>query len=93
MCGICGVLNLPGAADGVDSATLRGMADSLRHRGPDADEAYGERAAGFEDMRRRVPNADKLFEYTGFRPSISLDETLRQVIAYERERVTAATHG
>jgi nucleoside-diphosphate-sugar epimerase len=57
----------------------------------DAEEAYGERAAGFEDMRRRVPNADKLFEYTGFRPTIALEETLREVIDYERGRVAAAT--
>jgi nucleoside-diphosphate-sugar epimerase len=49
----------------------------------DADEAYGERAAGFEDMRRRVPDASKLFAYTGFRPSIGLDQTLREVIDYE----------
>ena len=49
----------------------------------DAEEAYGERAAGFEDMRRRVPDASKLFAYTGFKPSISLDQTLREVIDYE----------
>ena len=30
----------------------------------DAEEAYGERAAGYEDMRRRVPDASKLFAYT-----------------------------
>ncbi len=48
-----------------------------------ADEAYGERAAGFEDMRRRVPDASKLFAYTGFRPQIGLDQTLREVIDYE----------
>ena len=48
-----------------------------------SEEAYGERAAGYEDMRRRVPDADKLFAYTGFRPSIGLDQTLREVIDYE----------
>jgi UDP-glucose 4-epimerase len=48
-----------------------------------AEEAYGERAAGFEDMRRRVPDASKLYAYTGFRPSIPLDQTLREVIDYE----------
>ncbi len=47
------------------------------------DEAYGERAAGYEDMRRRVPDASKLYAYTGFRPSIGLDQTLREVIDYE----------
>ena len=50
-------------------------------------EAYGARAAGFEDMRRRVPNPSKLERYTGFRPSIPLEETLREVIAYQRSSV------
>jgi UDP-glucose 4-epimerase len=49
-----------------------------------AAEAYGERAVGYEDMRRRVPDASKLERYTGFRPSIPLDETLKEVIAYQR---------
>ena len=49
----------------------------------DANEAYGERAAGFEDMRRRVPDAAKLYAYTGFRPSVGLDQTLREIIDYE----------
>jgi UDP-glucose 4-epimerase len=49
----------------------------------DAEEAYGERAAGYEDMRRRVPDASKLFAYTGFRPRVSLEQTLREVIDYE----------
>jgi UDP-glucose 4-epimerase len=49
----------------------------------DAEEAYGERAAGYEDMRRRVPNAAKLYAYTGFRPAIGLDQTLREIIDYE----------
>jgi UDP-glucose 4-epimerase len=57
----------------------------------DAEEAYGERAVGFEDMRRRVPNAGKLFEYTGFRPSVELDQTLREVIDYEMTRLETAT--
>jgi UDP-glucose 4-epimerase len=48
-----------------------------------AEEAYGERAVGFEDMRRRVPDASKLFAYTGFRPQLGLDQTLREVIDYE----------
>ena len=49
----------------------------------DAEEAYGERAAGFEDMRRRVPDASKLYAYTGFQPSVTLEQTLREVIDYE----------
>jgi nucleoside-diphosphate-sugar epimerase len=57
----------------------------------DAEEAYGERAVGYEDMRRRVPDASKLYEYTGFRPSIQLDQTLREIIDYELGRLEAAT--
>jgi UDP-glucose 4-epimerase len=48
----------------------------------DAEEAYGERAAGYEDMRRRVPDVRKLVEYTGFQPRTGLDQTLREVIDY-----------
>jgi UDP-glucose 4-epimerase len=55
----------------------------------DAEEAYGERATGYEDMRRRVPDASKLFAYTGFRPRISLDQTLREVIDYELSVMSA----
>ena len=49
----------------------------------DDQDAYGERAAGFEDMRRRVPNAAKLHQFTGFAPKIGLEQTLREVIHYE----------
>src|SRR3981189_3633917 len=37
MCGICGVLNVGSAAERIDEPMLRGMADTLRHRGPDDD--------------------------------------------------------
>ncbi|HEY0581771.1 MAG TPA: GDP-mannose 4,6-dehydratase [Chloroflexota bacterium] len=58
----------------------------------DAEEAYGDRAAGYEDMRRRVPDASKLFEYTGFQPRIGLDDTLRQVIDYEMRVAAGETN-
>lgn len=45
------------------------------------DEAY---APGFEDMRRRVPAIDKVTRFTGWRPQISLDETIQEVITYYR---------
>jgi UDP-glucose 4-epimerase len=48
------------------------------------DEAY---APGFEDMRRRVPNIDKLANLIGYAPSCSLDDTLRRVISYERRQL------
>jgi UDP-glucose 4-epimerase len=44
-------------------------------------EAYG---SGFEDMQRRVPDVTKLREYTGFAPSISLEEALERIIAAMR---------
>ena len=42
------------------------------------DQAY---APGFEDMHRRVPDIRKIKAVIGWQPTISLDETLDQVIA------------
>jgi len=47
------------------------------------DEAYGG-GAGFEDMRRRVPDTSKIRRLTGWARQTSLDETLASVIAYAR---------
>jgi UDP-glucose 4-epimerase len=47
------------------------------------DEAYAE---GFEDMQRRVPAADKIEKVTGFRPRITLEEIISDVIADRRAR-------
>jgi UDP-glucose 4-epimerase len=41
------------------------------------DEAY---QPGFEDLRRRVPDIGKAGRFVGYRPRVSLDETLRRVI-------------
>lgn len=38
-------------------------------------------APGFEDMRHRRPSLAKLQEYIGFRPSTTLDETIRRAAA------------
>jgi UDP-glucose 4-epimerase len=70
---------------------LAESASELKLVAYDAAEAYGERAAGFEDMRRRVPDASKLLAFTGFRPQISLDQTLREVIDYEMSDVRSQT--
>jgi UDP-glucose 4-epimerase len=43
--------------------------------------------AGFEDMPRRVPDISKVGKLVGFRPRVSLQETLQRVIAYQRERL------
>ncbi len=40
---------------------------------------------GFEDMKRRVPCVEKLKTFTGFRPSVSLDELLIKVIDFMRK--------
>jgi len=44
------------------------------------DEAY---EAGFEDMRRRVPDITKVGRCLGWRPRATLDDILRDVIAHE----------
>ncbi len=46
------------------------------------EEAY---EAGFEDMRRRVPDTSKVRALLGFAPDSRLDDILRDVIAYFRE--------
>ncbi len=45
------------------------------------EQAYG---AGYEDMRRRVPDVSKLQRYTGFVPAISLADSLARIIAHSR---------
>jgi nucleoside-diphosphate-sugar epimerase len=45
------------------------------------DEAY---QPGFEDLRRRVPDIRKAERVVGYRPRVSLDETLRRVIDHLR---------
>lgn len=47
------------------------------------EEAYS--APGFEDFMRRVPSTDKINQAVGWSPSISLDTTIDQIIAYYRE--------
>jgi UDP-glucose 4-epimerase len=40
---------------------------------------------GFEDLRRRVPDIRKAERVAGYRPRVSLDETLRRVIEHLRD--------
>ena len=44
-------------------------------------QAYEE---GFEDMRVRRPDVSKLMRLTGFQPTLSLAETVRRVVEWER---------
>lgn len=48
------------------------------------EEAY---APGFEDMRRRVPDLEKIHQLIDYKPRYTLDETLERVILYEREHL------
>ncbi|MGC9349156.1 MAG: GDP-mannose 4,6-dehydratase [Anaerolineae bacterium] len=43
---------------------------------------------GFEDMERRVPDINKIGATIGWQPTTPLDETLQQVIAYEKDLKT-----
>ncbi|MBX5492923.1 MAG: SDR family NAD(P)-dependent oxidoreductase [Chloroflexi bacterium] len=45
------------------------------------EQAYG---AGFEDMRRRVPDISKLQRLTGFVPRVPLEEALRRIIEHAK---------
>lgn len=47
-------------------------------------------AAGFEDMRRRIPGIDKIYAAIGWRPAIELDQTLDEVIAETRAQLAQA---
>src|SRR5438067_4749706 len=73
MCGICGALTFGQSADAVEERTLRAMADTLRHRGPDADgyflAADGRVGFGF----RRLSIVDLA---TGDQPMSNEDETV-----------------
>ena len=40
---------------------------------------------GFEDLRRRVPDIGKISRVVGYRPRVSLDETIGRVIRFLRE--------
>lgn len=58
---------------------LTGSSSKIQHI--PYDQAY---EAGFEDMRRRVPDVSKLRRLIGFAPQRSLDEILRNVIEHFR---------
>lgn len=49
------------------------------------DQAY---ETGFEDMRRRIPDVAKIKRVTGWEPTTTLDQTIDQIIAYQKPRLT-----
>jgi len=48
------------------------------------DQAY---EAGFEDFRRRVPSLDKIRAAVEWEPTLSLDQTIDEIVAYYREEM------
>jgi UDP-glucose 4-epimerase len=75
-------------------AEARGEANAIdlddRIKAVPYEQAYGE---GYEDMRRRIPDTSRIRDAIGWEPRISLDETLRRVIAYYRTRIPAPASG
>ncbi len=73
-----------------EEVTIRGLAERVKALTESNSEivhvpyelAYGE---GFEDMPRRVPDISKVERLIGYRPTKSLDEILRGVIAFFRD--------
>ncbi len=61
--------------------TLSGSASEIVHI--PYDQAFGE---GFEDMRRRVPDLNKIRRTIGYEPRVGIDEIIRRVVDYERRR-------
>ncbi len=53
-------------------------------------EAY---ESGFEDMRHRVPDIRKIQTVVGWEPRVSLDESLDEVIEYERQSLLGTGGG
>lgn len=47
---------------------------------------------GFEDMQRRVPCLEKIHRFIGYEPKYHLDDTLKQVIEFERARLKGENH-
>jgi len=46
-------------------------------------------AKGFEDMRRRVPSVEKIYQLMGWRPTRNLNEILRLMVEHERATLPA----
>src|SRR6266581_7867099 len=96
MCGICGVLDFGSSATPVDEPTLRRMADTMAHRGPDSDGYFvapdHQLGLGF----RRLSIVDLA---TGDQPMSNEDDSVRLVFngeiynhADHRPRLEALGH-
>src|SRR6476646_2811125 len=87
MCGICGVANLRQTADAVSEPLLAGMADTLRHRGPDSDGYYisADKAVGLGFRRLSIVDLA-----TGDQPMPNEDESVW--LAFNGEIYNHADH-
>lgn len=95
---IIGLAEAPGAVGEVfnigskEEISIGALAERVRERaGSDSevsfipyDKAY---EAGFEDMRRRVPDVAKIGRLIGWQPVTPLNQTIDQIIAYEKVRL------
>jgi UDP-glucose 4-epimerase len=78
-----------------EEITIGGLAEHVKTRAGSAseicyipyEEAY---ESGFEDFRRRVPSIEKIRAAVGWEPTFTLDQTIDQIIAYQREQLDHA---
>lgn len=59
------------------------MFDSLAGELVPYDQAY---ESGFEDMRRRIPNLERIRQLIGYKPTKTLDQMLRTIIETEAQK-------
>ncbi len=95
---IIGLAEAPGAVGEVfnigsgEEISIGALAERVRERvGSQSEIAYipYDKAyeAGFEDMRRRVPDVSKIERLIGWKPVTPLNQTIDQIIDYERVRL------
>jgi UDP-glucose 4-epimerase len=78
-----------------EEISIGGLAERVKARaGSDSEiryltyeEAY---ESGFEDFRRRVPSTSKIHAAVGWEATLTLDQTIDQIIEYQREQLRNA---
>jgi UDP-glucose 4-epimerase len=92
---LLGLMAEPAAEGGIfnigseEAVTIREVAEKIKAKTGSASplvvvpyhQAYGR---DFEDIRFRVPDTAKLRDLTGFRPTMTLDRILDEVIAFQK---------
>jgi asparagine synthase (glutamine-hydrolysing) len=86
MCGITGFVDFKPAAEATLRARATAMADTLRHRGPDAGASWADPSAGFATGHRRLSIVD--LSEAGAQPMVS--QSKQFVISYNGEVYNAA---